>query len=149
MPASTGRGVLALGDLDYTAWEEVLRANTLAPLRMIEAFLDHLRAGEGKTIASVSSKMGSIADNRGGGQYIYRSSKAALNAAMRSVALDLAGEGIKAVILHPGWVRTDMGGPAALIDAPESVAGMKQVIDGLTPDRSGRFFNYDGQEISW
>ena len=138
-----------LGAIHYPAWHDVLTANTLGPIRVVEAFLDHLRAGEGRTIVSLTSKAGSIADNRSGGGYIYRSSKAALNAAMKSVAVDLAPEGFRVAVLHPGWVRTDMGGPNALIDTAVSVAGMRRVIEELTPADSGRFFNYDGKEIPW
>lgn len=80
---------------------------------------------------------------------IYRSSKAALNAVMRSLAIDLKAEGILAAILHPGWVQTDMGGEDALINSEQSVSGMRKVISGLNATNSGKFFAYDGQEIVW
>ena len=137
------------GDLDYSVWQDVMLTNTFAPIRVAEAFLPALDAGEAKKIVAVTSKMGSIADNGSGSQYYYRSSKAALNAAMKSLAIDLAPQGIAAAVLHPGWVRTDMGGPSGLIDAEESVRGMRQVIDGLTTETAGRFYNYDGREIPW
>ncbi|MGP1397758.1 MAG: SDR family oxidoreductase [Inquilinaceae bacterium] len=140
---------VALGSLDYGAWQQVMAVNALAPMRVAEAFLPHLRAGSGRRIATVSSRMGSIGDNSSGGSYIYRSSKAAVNAAMKSLALDLAGEDIAVVILHPGWVRTDMGGPNASVAIPDSVTGMRRVIDGLTPATTGRFVNYDGSAIPW
>ena len=139
---------MTLGTFDYDAWREVFEVNTLAPMRVAEAFIEHIRASEGRKIVTVSSKMGSIADSSGG-SYIYRSSKAAVNAAMKSLALDLQPEGFTIVVVHPGWVRTDMGGPSALIDAVESVTGLKTVIDGLTPTDSGGFFNYDGTTIPW
>ena len=138
-----------LGKIDYAAWQEVMRVNTLAPLKMAECFLPHLEAGKMKVIASLTSRMGSIADNNAGGHYIYRSSKAALNAAARSLALDLAPRGITVIVFHPGWVKTDMGGPSALIDAETSVAGMRAVIEGAGPKATGRFFNYDGAEVPW
>ena len=97
----------------------------------------------------MSSKMGSIDDNNSGGSYIYRSSKAALNAVMKSLSIDLAPRGISVAILHPGWVRTDMGGPNGLIDAPESVNGLLKVIKDLNLKNSGRFYSYDGSEIAW
>ena len=137
------------GKIDYASWQEVMRVNTLAPLKMAECFLPHLEAGKMKTIASLTSRMGSIADNSAGGVYIYRSSKAALNAAARSLALDLAPRGITVIVFHPGWVKTDMGGPGALIDAETSVAGMRAVIEGAGPKDSGRFFAYDGAEVPW
>jgi len=97
----------------------------------------------------MSSKMGSLDDNNSGGSYVYRSSKAALNAVMKSLSVDLVPRGISVAILHPGWVRTDMGGPSGLIDAPESVNGLRRVIEGLNLENSGRFYNYDGAEIPW
>ena len=137
------------GKIDYAAWQEVMRVNTLAPLKMAECFLPHLEAGKMKMIASITSRMGSIADNNTGGVYIYRSSKAALNAAARSLALDLAPRGITVIVFHPGWVKTDMGGPSALIDAETSVGGMRAVIEGAGPKATGRFFAYDGAEVPW
>jgi len=137
------------GRVDVAAWERTFRVNAIAPYRMCEAFVEHVARSEQKVVANVTSKMGSIADNTSGGRYVYRSSKAALNMVTASLAHDLAGRGIKAVVLHPGWVRTDMGGPSAPLEAPESVAGMRKVIAGLAPDQSGRFFNWDGAEIPW
>lgn len=138
----------ALGAIDYDAWREVLEVNTLAPMRVAEAFIGHLRAGQGRKIVTVSSRMGSI-EAGSGGEYIYRSSKAAVNAVMRNLALDLAPEGFTVAVVHPGWVRTDMGGPSAAIDAEESVTGLKRVIDGLTPSDTGGFFDHDGSHIPW
>lgn len=104
---------------------------------------------EQATVALLSSKMGSISDNTSGGSYIYRSSKAALNAAAKSLSMDLAGEKIKVAILHPGWVRTDMGGPNGLIDAPTSIGGLRRVLANLTWEQSGQFIAYDGTVIPW
>lgn len=137
------------GDLDYGAWEDVLRVNTLAPIRIAEAFIDNILASERKLIVSLSSVYGSIGSNNSGGSYLYRSSKAALNAAMRSLAIDLRDEGVTVVVFHPGWVRTDMGGPNASLSPQDSVAGMKALIDLLKPSQSGRFYGYDGAEIPW
>ena len=138
-----------LGAIFYPAWQEVMAVNAMGPIRVIEAFLDHARAGTGRRLVAITSKMGSMADNGSGGGYIYRSSKAALNAAMRSLAIDLAPEGFASAVLHPGWVKTDMGGPGALIDTTTSVAGMMAVIEDLTVANTGRFWNYDGREIPW
>src|SRR3546814_16456602 len=110
---------------------------------MLEAFLPHLERGRGKTAVALTSKMGSIADNSSGGSYIYRSSKAALNAAMKSAAIDLKPRGIKVAVFHPGWVRTDMGGPNGQIDTRTSVAGLRAKIAGMTPGESGGFFTLD------
>lgn len=127
----------------------VLHVNVIAPLQLTQLLIPRLRTGKGKKLAFVSSKMGSIADNGRGGSYIYRSSKTALNSVVKTLAVDLAEEGFIAAALHPGWVRTDMGGPNGLIDAEESVRGMLQVIDSLTPATTGEFINYNGAAIPW
>jgi NAD(P)-dependent dehydrogenase (short-subunit alcohol dehydrogenase family) len=137
------------GNVDGPAMVEVLYTNAVAPVLLTQLLIDNVRKGSGKKLVYVSSKMGSIADNGRGGSYIYRSSKTALNSVVKSLALDLAPEGIATVTLHPGWVRTDMGGPNGLIDAPESVSGMLNVIDGLSVANTGQFFNYDGSTIAW
>ena len=93
--------------------------------------------------------MGSIDDNKGGGSYVYRSSKTALNSVVKSISVDLRSEAMAVAVLHPGWVRTDMGGPNGLIDTETSVSGMVQVIENLTLETSGAFFNYDGNVIPW
>lgn len=130
-------------------WHEVFAVNTMAPVFLSSALLSNLRLGHKKTIALMSSKMGSMADNHSGGDYIYRSSKAALNAVGKSLALDLAEQHIKLVLLHPGWVQTDMGGPRALITPEQSVTGIRTLLDNLTPENSGCFFQYDGSELPW
>ena len=137
------------GTFDYVAWQQVLVTNTLGPLRVTEALLPNLRAGRQKKIIAISSLMGSMTDNTGGGSYAYRSSKAGLNAAMKSLGIDLKREGFIVAILNPGWVRTDMGGPAAPLEARNSIAGMRRVIDRLTEEDSGRFLNHDGHELPW
>lgn len=139
----------ALGQTDADIWLRAFRINSIAPVHMLEAFLPHLERGREKTAVALTSKMGSIADNGSGGSYIYRSSKAALNAAMKSAAIDLKPRGIKVAVFHPGWVRTAMGGPNGLIDTGASVAGLRAKIAALTPAESGGFFNYDGKALSW
>ena len=139
----------SFGQLDYAAWTQTLTINTQAPVKMAEAFLPHLQRGDKKMLVSISSQMGSIADNGSGGSIVYRTSKAALNAAMKSIAIDLAEQGLGVLVLHPGWVKTDMGGPNALIDAQKSVAGMRQVIARFTLDQSGGFLKYDGSSLPW
>jgi NAD(P)-dependent dehydrogenase (short-subunit alcohol dehydrogenase family) len=121
----------------------------MAPMKMVEAFVDHVAASNLKKIVTLSSKMGSLDDNTSGGSYIYRSTKTAVNMVMKSLSIDLKPRGIASTILHPGWVRTEMGGPNGLIDAPESVAGLRCVIENLTLENSGRFVAYDGKEIAW
>ena len=137
------------GKVDEAEWLSVLRINALAPLFLTQLLIENLRHGELKKLVYVTSKMGSIEDNRGGGSYVYRSSKAALNAVVKSISVDLESEKMAVAVLHPGWVRTDMGGPNGLIDTKTSVAGMVQVIRNLNVESSGAFFNYDGNVIPW
>jgi NAD(P)-dependent dehydrogenase (short-subunit alcohol dehydrogenase family) len=140
---------MAFGDMDYGAWADVLGVNALAPYAVTECFAGHVAASDLKTVVSITSRMGSIASIDKGGACIYRSSKAALNAVMKGLSHELKSMGITVAVLHPGWVKTDMGGPDASIDAPVSVSGLRRVIAGLKPGDSGKFFNYDGDEIPW
>ena len=145
----TGARDRTFGSLDYESWEEIFRVNTLGPLRVAEALVDLVAASKRKLIISLSSRMGSIGANKDGGSYSYRSSKAALNAAMKSLSIDLARRKITVVVFHPGWVRTDMGGRSASLSPKKSVEGLRTVIDGLKRSDNGRFLNYDGAEIPW
>jgi NAD(P)-dependent dehydrogenase (short-subunit alcohol dehydrogenase family) len=138
----------SFGNLDYDAWEEVMWVNVLAPLRIAECFAPHVERSERKEIIFLSSIMGSIAGNSGG-MPIYRSSKAALNQAVQSVTPALRARGVTCLLIHPGWVKTDMGGPSAAIDVQTSVLGMRETIEGLTPSMSGAYVNYDGSTIAW
>ncbi len=135
-------------DFDPDGWLTTFRVNTLAPMRMVQAFLPHLRAGTGKTVATLTSQMGSITNNDGG-YYAYRSAKAALNSAMRGLSVDLKGDNLVLVVMHPGWVKTDMGGDAAPLRPEDSVRDMRGVIAGLGARDNGRFFNHDGSELPW
>jgi NAD(P)-dependent dehydrogenase (short-subunit alcohol dehydrogenase family) len=96
-----------------------------------------------------TSGMGSLADNTSGGSIAYRSSKAALNMVMRSAAIDLAPRGVSCIVLNPGWVKTDMGGPNATITPQESVGALRRLIAGLGAKDSGKFYHYDGSEYPW
>ena len=137
------------GETDYDDWQEILRINSLAPLRMVEALIGNVASSDRKLIVCMSSKMGSMADNTAGGAYLYRSSKAALNAVVRSLAADLTERGVTVMAFHPGWVSTDMGGHEAPVTPAASVHGMREVIERLTPADSGRFMDYLGSEIPW
>lgn len=145
-PTSRGDG---FGKTDYDAWASAFRVNTMAPLKMAESFAAHVSRSNLKTIVTITSKMGSVADNQRGGSYVYRSSKAAINIVVKSLAIDLESTGITAVLLHPGWVRTEMGGPNGLISTEQSVTGMRQVISNLTQADSGKFYAFDGQIVPW
>ncbi|HUI21754.1 MAG TPA: SDR family oxidoreductase [Methylocella sp.] len=137
------------GNVDYKSWAHVLDVNTMGPLRVLESFTEHVARSERRLTVTITSAMGSLADNRSGGSIAYRSSKAALNMVMRSAAIDLAPRGISCVLIHPGWVKTDMGGPNAPLAPQESVRSMRRLIDTLGPKDSGKFYNYDGRECPW
>ncbi|MBY0227924.1 MAG: SDR family oxidoreductase [Gemmataceae bacterium] len=144
-----GPAKMFLGQLDYAAWAEVLLVNTLAPVRLAECFADHVAASGRKLIACVSSRMGSIGDNATGRHYLYRSSKAALNAAARSLSIDLKERGVTVVALHPGWVKTDMGGQDADLEIPDAVRSIIATLDKAGPAQSGKFLDHDGTELPW
>jgi len=139
----------SFGQVDAADWAETFKVNTIAPLKMAEAFIEQLSLGDNKVIACMSSKMGSMDDNTSGGSYIYRSSKAALNAVVKSMSVDLADKGIKCVALHPGWVKTDMGGSNAEITTKECVASVFNTLLSLKAEDSGRFIDIDGLDIAW
>ena len=140
---------LSFGEYKADEWAEVLKINTIAPMMVAQILAEKVAASNEKKIVLVSSKMGSIADNQKGGSYIYRSSKAAVNAVGKTLAIDLAKQGVKVAIVHPGWVQTDMGGPNGLIDTKTSITGLCEVIENLNDSNSGEFFNYDGTLIPW
>lgn len=143
--------------VDSTGFEEVdpgdlmafFEVNTVGALRVSQALLPNLRQAETRKIVNITSRMGSIDDNRSGGAYEYRASKAALNMVTRSMAVDLDDDGFTCVVVHPGWVRTDMGGEQAPTSPRESIAGMLDVIDGLERPNSGEFLDYTGARVPW
>jgi NAD(P)-dependent dehydrogenase (short-subunit alcohol dehydrogenase family) len=137
------------GDSDAAAWLKVLRVNSIAPLHMAERFVANIERSQRKLIVNITSKMGSIGENAGGGSYAYRTSKAALNMVTRTMANDLRSRGIIVIAVSPGWVKTDMGGVNALITAGESVGEMRAKFDTLTLADSGHFFSYDGRSVQW
>jgi NAD(P)-dependent dehydrogenase (short-subunit alcohol dehydrogenase family) len=139
-------GMLPRG-VDAGEWAKAFATNCIGPTLLAKALKPNMVAG-GKMVA-ITSKMGSIADNDSGGAIAYRSSRAALNAAWRSLSIDWRGDDVTLAMLHPGWVQTDMGGAGAAIAPPTSVTGMRKTIAGLTPNQSGSFLNYDGQELPW
>ena len=121
----------------------------MGPMRVIESFTDQIARSERQLVVTITSGMGSIGDNTSGGSIAYRSSKAAVNMAMKSAAIDLASMRITCVVVNPGWVRTDMGGPNATLTPEESVTALRRLIEKLGPEQSGKFFHYDGSEYPW
>ena len=139
----------SFGNVDEENWIPAIKVNTIAPILLTQLIIKNIRSGADKKLIFVTSKMGSIDDNKGGGAYVYRSSKTALNAVVKSLSVDLENEGIVVALIHPGWVKTDMGGPNAIIDKDTSVRGMTEVISNLNISSTGNFYNYDGSIIPW
>lgn len=137
------------GTINPEAWDAVLRTNTIAPVIVSQAFLAHLRRTENSKIVMLSSKMGSLELMKTANDMAYRTSKTALNAAMRCLSLTLAPEKIVVISFHPGWTKTDMGTKDAPLPPEECVTGMRKVIARLTMEHSGRFFLYSGEKLPW
>ncbi len=137
------------GDTNYDEWAQAFKVNAMASLKMAEAFVAHIASSQLKKFATLSSKMGSIDDNTSGESYAYRSSKTAVNMVMKSLSIDLKPYGISVVTLHPGWVQTDMGGANGLINTHTSVAGLRDVINRLNLENTGKFIAFDGKVIAW
>lgn len=142
------KGATELGRIHYDDWLRTMEVNTLGAVRVTEALLDNISRGAKKLVTVLSSHMGSIADIKEAGSYCYRSSKAALNAAMQGMAVELKGRQVGVLILHPGGVMTRMG-PAEGISAQKSVQGMRRIIDAFTLEQSGFFLQYDGKKMPW
>lgn len=138
-----------LGAVDPHGFLDTLKINTLAPLLAVDALADNVAASQRRLIALQSSRMGSIEDNGSGGYHAYRASKAALNMLAKGLSVDLAPRGVTVVALHPGWVRTRMGGPSAPVSVEDCVDGQQKLLAGLTTSQSGHFFDYTGKTIPW
>ena len=135
--------------VNVALWQQVFQVNAIAPVLLTQQLTDNLQQSQLKKVVTISSDMGSIAANTGGGAYLYRSSKSALNAAMFSLSLDFKPLGITVMMLHPGHVQTDMGGPNAKVSVADSVAGLRQVIDQINIDQTGAFRNWKGDPMPW
>lgn len=137
------------GSVDVAAALELMRINALAPLKLVEALVANVARSDRKLVAFQSSLMGSIGDNSSGGYYAYRTSKAMLNMIAKSLANDLRSRAITVVSLHPGWVKTRMGGQNAPVTIEQCVSGQQKIFTELSLSDSGRFFNYDGKALIW
>jgi NAD(P)-dependent dehydrogenase (short-subunit alcohol dehydrogenase family) len=143
-----GKRGMALGSFDYAEWEKVLRVNLLGAAAVIEALVDNVAASERKTIAVMSSRLGSISETSGM-TLPYSASKAALNLLAKALAETLRPRDVIVAALSPGWVRTDMGGQGAPLTPEVSVRGLRKVLGGLRREDSGKFFSHDGSQIPW
>lgn len=143
-------GILRRGSLDELRADDIVDqfvVNSLGPLRVTAALRGNLKAGS--KVGIVTSRMGSIADNDSGGSYGYRMSKAAVNAAGKSLAVDLAKQDVAVALLHPGWVKTEMTNKTGLVEAHESAAGLLARLDELTLENSGTFWHMNGEQLPW
>ncbi|MCC6228244.1 MAG: SDR family oxidoreductase [Phycisphaerales bacterium] len=147
--AGVGSPTKSIADCTADELQRVFMINSIAPMLVAKAALPSLRLGKRKIIVNISSQLASITNNTGGSSYAYRASKAALNQLNKSLANELGPEGFTCVVVHPGWVRTDMGGPNAPILPPDSVKMLLKLIDALTPADNGKFFNNDGTILPW
>jgi len=138
-----------LEKVDFDKLERTFAVNAFGPLRVTQALMPNLRGGQGKRIVNMSSQLGSIENSDGGRWYGYRGSKTALNQFNKILSAELALEGFVCVVLHPGWVQTDMGGASATYTPQQSVAGLVSVIEGLEPDDNGHFYDFQGEPIPW
>ena len=141
--------VNSLADADFDAVARTYAVNTIGPMRVTRALLPNLRLGDARKVVSITSGLGSIANNTGGRFYGYRESKAALNMFTRTLAAELADDGFTCVVLSPGWVRTDMGGPNANLSPEQSITGMRSVIEKLTAADSGTYWDWNGETLPW
>lgn len=139
----------APGEVNYAEWAHVLDVNLMGPVRVLDAFADRLAAAGSAKAITLTSGMGSIADVGSGGSLVYRTSKAAVNMAMRARAQTLKPRGVAVAVINPGWVRTDMGGPGAAITPAESVTAMRAQIAALSIETTGSFLNWRGGGYPW
>ena len=137
------------GATDIALWKTIFAVNTIAPYQLMAALLDNVVASAQRKVVNISSKVGSIGDGPNGGNYAYRSSKTALNMVMVNAAHELKAHGITILLIHPGWVQTDMGGPSAPVTIEQSIAGVRRIIDKATPAETGHFYDYTGKQLPW
>lgn len=147
--AGVGSPTKSINDCTADELQRVFMINSVAPMLVAKAVLPSLRLGSRKLIVNISSQLASITNNTGGSSYAYRASKTALNQLNKSLANELGAEGFTCVVVHPGWVRTDMGGANAPIVPADSVKLLLKLIDALTPADNGKFFNNDGTVLPW
>ena len=142
-------GMLGPQAFERTGWADAFGTNVIAPTELAIRLRANVLASQQRKMIALSSTLGSITGNDSGGLLAYRSSKAALNAAWRSLSIDWKDSGLALAMVHPGWVKTDMGGPGAQIEASTSITGLRKVIADLTPADSGSFLDYQGHRLDW
>jgi NAD(P)-dependent dehydrogenase (short-subunit alcohol dehydrogenase family) len=147
--AGVGSEQSRLRDATGPDLHRVFQINAFAPVLVTKALMPSLRAGQRRVVMNVTSQLGSIANNNGGSSYPYRASKAALNQLTKSMAVELGPDGFTCFVVHPGWVKTDMGGPGAPLTPEESAAALADRIEKAGAGVNGKFLKYDGTEMAW
>ncbi len=142
-------GIYGPSEFDRKDWLDLFNINVIGPVKLATELKDNVAKSADRKMVVLSSQVGSIAENDSGSMIYYRTSKAAVNQAWTCLAKQWQDEGLTLIMMHPGWVQTDMGGANADLTPEESVAGMRTVIDGLTHDQNGKFYDYSGREIPW
>jgi NAD(P)-dependent dehydrogenase (short-subunit alcohol dehydrogenase family) len=138
-----------LANMNSDSFFTQVQINALAPLKLAEIFIGNVALSTAKIIAFQSSIMGSTSLNEGGGFYSYRATKAMLNMFVKNLSIDVKPLNITVVALHPGWVKTRMGGPDAALSIEDSVAGQQRIFETINLENTGNFINYDGQQLEW
>lgn len=153
IPMTAPGGMQEFGTSDFRDWDKTYRINVIGPMKMCETLVENVAASGLKKIINITSIVGSIGNivtGSGRGRlYGYRATKAALNAVTKAMSEDLRARGITVIPLHPGWTRTDMGGPNAAVSVEDSTAGMKKVIDRATMADTGKYLTWEGGELPW
>jgi NAD(P)-dependent dehydrogenase (short-subunit alcohol dehydrogenase family) len=139
----------SLGDIAFDTFTRIIDVNTVGPARVTQALIDNLQRGQVRKIVNMTSGLGSIGNNRSGGFYGYRESKAGLNMFTKTLAAEFGPDGFICIVMDPGWVKTDMGGPNAPTRVEDSVAGIRQVVEGLTPADNGTYWTFEGEPTPW
>lgn len=140
---------LRIGKLQFEAWEATWQVNLLGVARVTDALVEHVARSDLRLVVGITSEMGCVSSITSPGSYAYRASKAALNAMLHGMAHELRRRNIGVLLLHPGWVRTGMGGDSAALSPAESVSGMLERIEAFTMEQSGRLYAYNGRELKW
>ena len=140
---------LRIGKLDFERWEQTLRTNLLGPARVVDGLVEHVARSDLRLFVGITSEMGCVSSIPTAGSYAYRASKAGLNAALHGMAHELKRRNIGVLLLHPGWVKTKLGGESAALTPAQSVAGMLERIEQFTMAQTGRLFTHDGRELRW
>ncbi|MFJ1267891.1 SDR family oxidoreductase [Legionella lytica] len=147
---TSGEQGVTVGNINRQNFIDVLNVNCISVVKICDALLPNIQSSEDKSILVISSQMGSISDNHQGRSYAYRSSKAALNCVMRSFAIDVQSTGVHVMLIHPGWVKTDMGGPNGLVEVQASVSGMLEQVDkNISKSHAEVLHCFDGDTIAW